>query len=333
MRLFADVVDQYADFAAYAHRESPCFEEWALGVTGDDEVLALLSALPPVKQQPNLVFAAARRHGAPAPASYAELRRHLLEGWPDVRATVLRRSTQTNEVGRLATLVPALAEVEQRTGRPLALLEVGASAGLCLLPDRVGYRWRTDGGVVELAAADPEAPVLPCTVTGSAPLPDRVPRVGWRRGLDLAPVDLTDDDAVAWLTTLVWPEHHERRARLAAAVTVASRDPPQVQRGDLLVALPAVLDEVPGGLAPVVLHSAVAAYLTPPDRERLVDLVSGLVAEGRCTWVSNEAADVLPGVTATGPPVPSGLRTFVLGVDGRARAWTHGHGSSMTWLA
>ena len=295
-------------------------------------MLALLAALPAAKQQPNLVFAAARWHGAPAPAPYVELRRHLVDRWEDVRATVLRRSTQTNEVGRLATLLPALAEVEQRTERPLALVEVGASAGLCLLPDRVGYRWVTDHGVVEVAAPDGAAPVLPCTVTGQAPLPGRAPRVGWRRGVDLAPEDLTDDDAVAWLTTLVWPEQHARRARLAAAVAVDRRDPPHVERGDLLEALPAVLDAVPDGLAPVVLHSAVVAYLEPPDRDRFVDLVSGLVADGRCTWVSNEGAEVLPGVTATGPPVPTGTPTFVLGVDGRARAWTHGHGSSMTWL-
>ena len=130
----------------------------------------------------------------------------------------------------------------------------------------------------------------------------------------------------------MWHEQHERRARLAAAVSVARKHPPPVERGDLLEALPAELDAVPSDLAPVVLHSAVVAYLEPPDRERFVDLVSALVADGRCTWVSNEGAEVLPGVTATGPPVPSGKRAFVLGVDGRARAWTHGHGSSMTWL-
>ena len=41
---------------------------------------------------------------------------------------------------------------------------------------------------------------------------------------------------------------------------------------------------------------------------------------------------MLPEVTANGPDVPERVRTFVLGVDGRAVAWTHGHGRSMRWF-
>ncbi len=92
------------------------------------------------------------------------------------------------------------------------------------------------------------------------------------------------------------------------------------------------LDRAPAGAVPVVFHSAVMAYLDRTQRRVFQDLVSGLVAEGRCHWVSNEAKGVLPEVTATGPDVPASLATFVLGVDGQAVAWTHGHGSSMTWL-
>ena len=331
VRLYEDVAEQYAEFAESARGSSPCFEEWALGVSADEDLLALLRSLPPLKQQPNLVFAAARWHGVPAPSSYAAFRRGLLDRWDAVRGTVLARSTQTNETGRLATLLPAFTEIGARSGRPLALLEVGASAGLCLLPDRYGYRWRTSDGVVTLPPPG-DGPVLDCSVSGPAPLPDRLPNLAWRAGIDLAPVDVRDDDAVAWLQTLVWPEQEARRARLAAAVAVARRDPPRLVRGDLLTTLPALLAEVPEGLTTVVFHSAVAVYLEPADRERFTSLMSGLVGAGDCSWVSNEAPEVLPGVTATGPPVPSGASTFVLGVDGRARAWTHGHGASMTWL-
>src|SRR5260370_37467954 len=55
-----------------------------------------------------------------------------------IAEVMLTRTTQTNEPGRCATLLPALAQIEG----PLALIEVGASAGLCLLPDAYGYDWR-----------------------------------------------------------------------------------------------------------------------------------------------------------------------------------------------
>ena len=60
--------------------------------------------------------------------------------------------------------------------------------------------------------------------------------------------------------------------------------------------------------------------------------MAGLVADGACHWVSNEGARVLPEVTPTGPPMSDERAAFVLGVDGRAVAWTHGHGRWMAWL-
>ena len=73
MQLFSDVADQYADFARYADG-SPCLRAWALAVADDEDVLAWIGSLPPIKQQPNLVFAAARWHGVPAPGPYVGLR-------------------------------------------------------------------------------------------------------------------------------------------------------------------------------------------------------------------------------------------------------------------
>ncbi|MCW2794011.1 MAG: hypothetical protein JWO76_3109 [Nocardioides sp.] len=325
MELYTDVAAQYADFATYARADSPCFEEWADGVAADPEVLAWIAGLPPVKQQPNLVFAAARWHGVPAPAPYDALRAALLGDDGAIRTTILERATQTNEVGRLATLVPALALVAE--GRPVSLLEVGASAGLCLYPDRHAYAWTTEGGVRSAG----RGPVLACEVEGPAPLPERPPAVAWRGGIDLNPLDVTDDDAMAWLTMLVWPEHDDRRARLVDAIAVAGSDPPELVRGDLLEELPSLVARASEHGPVVVFHSAVIAYLEDDDRRRFSAMMHDLVAAGRCRWVSNEGRRVLPDVTATGPgEVPSGR--FVLGIDGRAVAWTHGHGRSMTWL-
>ena len=323
LQLYTDVAEQYVDFARYAG-DSPCFEAWALSVAEDEAVLAWIATLPPVKQQPNLVFAAARWHGVAAPGPYAGLRDALLGDDGAIRATILERATQTNEVGRLATLTPFLAGLGPR----LALLEVGASAGLCLYPDRYSYDWSTSSGVVSAGSG----PRLSCEVTGAFPRSVTPPSVTWRGGIDLHPLDPTDADAMAWLTNLVWPEQDERRERLQTAIGIARDEPPRLVTGDLLDELPELVGEA-AELGPVVVfHSAVIAYLEPADRERFVALMTSLVGARRCHWVSNEAPQVLPSVTATGPDVPDGLATFVLGVDGRARAWTHGHGASMTVL-
>ena len=333
MEPYADPAAQYAEFATEAQGESPCFDEWARGVAADPELLAWLDALPPIKRQPNIVFAAARWHGVPAPGPYAALRAALLGDDGTIRATILRRSTQTNEVGRLATLTPAFSLLG--AGRPLALLEVGASAGLCLYPDRYDYAWRTGDGAVRTGTGSGAEgrPALSCDVAGDAPLPDRAPAVAWRGGIDLNPLDVTDEDAMRWLMTLVWPEHEARRERLRGAIAIARREPPDLVRGNLLEELPALVERAAAAGPVVVFHSAVIAYLEPGDRDRFHAMMTRLVAEGRCHWVSNEAKRVLPAVTATGPRVPEETPTFVLGVDGRAVAWTHGHGRSMTWVA
>jgi hypothetical protein len=149
--------------------------------------------------------------------------------------------------------------------------------------------------------------------------------------VDLHPVDVRDDDAVRWLETLVWPEHDDRRARLAAAVAVAREDPPEVVRGDLLEELPALAASAPPEATLVVLHSAVLAYLSETDREDFTAMVGGLQAH----WVSNEGPRVVPGIEVPEPaPTGSavGAAPFLVSLDGRPQAWTHPHGRGLHWL-
>ena len=72
---------------------------------------------------------------AGTPSGWPEFVQTLKDRRDEVEAVMLERRTQTNEAGRCALMLPLLAALPQ----PLALLEVGASAGLCLLPDRYAY--------------------------------------------------------------------------------------------------------------------------------------------------------------------------------------------------
>ncbi len=175
---------------------------------------------------------------------------------------------------------------------------------------------------------------MTCRVTGPAPLPSALPEVRWRGGIDLNPLDVTDSHDMGWLLTLVWPEHDDRRRLLAMAVRVARAEPPALRQGDLLEELPDMVEEACAAVAPVggrvvVFHSAVIAYLEPAQRARFSGLISGLVEDERCHWVSNEGPGVLPEVTRTGPEPPTGR--FVLGIDGRSVGHTHGHGRALHW--
>ena len=300
---------------------SPLYEALARGVAESDALLAFVAALPGPKQQPNLVFAAVRHlYGTPRDGRHLE---ELIEAHPDaIREVIMARSTQTNEPGRCATLLPALARLPQ----PLALLEVGAAAGLCLLPDLYAYDYGRARLAPEGADAD-LAPVFPCAASDATPLPDRLPTIAWRAGLDLNPLDVHDADAASWLQTLVWPGQEARAERLRAAMDVARRHPPRMERGDLLRDLPALAAEAPGDATLVIFHSAVLAYVAPADHERFVDTVRGLDA----VWISNESPAVFPFIAAKLNAEPPRDR-FLLAVDGEPVAITGGHGQSIDWL-
>lgn len=322
-----DTADRYAQFAGSqaSNGGSPTYQDWARGVAADPKVCALLDALPVPKRQPNLLFAAARLVGAPSD-SWAEVRPWLLAAWSDVEHEMRTRATQTNEPRRCATLLPALAAIDG----PIALIEVGASAGLCLYPDRYSYLYTSPDGVrTRLDPADkPSEVVLPCAIDG--PVPPRLPDVFWRAGLDLNPLDIRDPADLAWLEALVWPEHTDRIETLRAAARVVAADPPHLVTGDLLVSLADLVDAAPAEATVVVQHSAVLPYLTAEDRAAFAATMDGLRQARGVVWLSNEGWTVLPDVAAR---LPEGTSPdFVLARDGEPVALTHAHGRSVRIL-
>jgi hypothetical protein len=306
----------YLAFAQEARDRSPAYEALAGSVARDTAVLGFLDSLPKEKRQPNLLFAAARYLLGQTP-DIGGLRALIHTDRTALTNLMLARRTQTNEPARCATLLPALAQLPS----PLALIEVGASAGLTLLIDRYSY----DYAGHRLAGRDPLAPVLRCEPRGEVPVPERIPEITWRAGLDLNPLDVTRDDDMRWLSCLVWPGEGDREQQLAAAVATARRFPPAVHRGDLLTDLPALAAQAPADATVVVYHSAVLAYVTPEDRQRFTAIVRGLPA----VWLSNEAPGLLPDV-----PVPDYQGwPFLLARDGRwPLAFADGHGAWLDWL-
>ena len=310
------VTGTYRAFARLEARgRSAAYETLAEAVADDAPLVSFIASLPPEKRQPNLLFAAAR-YLLGAPPAIGPLRELASQSRAELTQLILTRRTQTNEPARCAVLLPALAQLP----RPLALIEAGASAGLNLLVDRYSY----DYAGHRLAGLDPDAPVLRCEPRGPVPLPARIPAISWRAGLDLNPLDVTREDDVRWLSCLVWPGEGDRAQRLAAAIASARRDPPAVQRGDMLTDLPALAARAPAEATLVIYHTSVLWYIRAEQREQFAGTVRGLGA----TWLSSEPPGVVPG---TDGPARDG-QTCVLARDGRCIALTESHGTWLRWL-
>lgn len=307
---------RFAETEARGH--SPLYEALGLGVAGDAALAARLATWPAACQQPNLVFAALRV-ACGTPVDYADFRAKLLDAFDAVAAVASERTTQTNEPGRCAVLLPVLARLHQ----PLALIEVGASAGLCLIPDLYAYDY--DGKRVGKADA---APVFPCRVNPATPVPHAMPNITWRMGLDLAPVSLRDPAQVAWLEALIWPDQPARLERFRAAARTFGANPVRVRRGDLLGDIGTVIADAPVGPTIVVYHTAVLGYVADPAARAAF---AATLWDRSAVWVSNEPPGVLPEIAARATREgPTGA--FLLAVNGQPVAWTDPHGGWIDWL-
>jgi hypothetical protein len=288
-------------FDGFAHgAPSELYRRLAYDARNAPDVVALLLEAQPAQQMPMLLFAAVHAEvlarGIAYPQDGAAFIAFCREHAEALKSVLRVRSTQTNEVGRCAYLRPLIAAAAD--GRPLALIEVGASAGLNLNLDRYAY----DFGATRTGQS---ALTITTELRGAVP-PLDLPQVGWRIGIDLAPAPDAD-----WLRACVFADQPDRLARLDAALEIARRHPPPLIEGDALALLPEVLQQVPDGMQPVVFHTAVIYYLTEAQRHELREIA------GQVTHVTAEEGRAEGG--------------FGLRIDGREVGVAHPHGRWLRW--
>ncbi len=288
---------------------SPLYSELAYAISADEELLALASETRKGQPPPNMLWAAvqylllrgtehplaahypvisgAERPMQPAAPLFKEFCR-LHRG--EIAELLRTRRTQTNVVRRCTCLLPAFSIVAREAGQPLALIDLGASAGLNLLFDRYGYRYMRAGA--EIARWNDGARVqMEAEIRGGGNLPALEPEiaVASRTGVDVNVIDPSDEDQLLWLRALIWPEHVERHQRLIdAAAELASSDA-RLLEADASEALPQLIAEAPPAAAVTVLHT-VAAYQFPKETLRSIEQTLLQASNNRPIWrVSLEA--------------------------------------------
>jgi hypothetical protein len=179
---------------------------------------------------------------------------------------------QTNEIARSAMLLPGLLLVARETGLPLALSEIGASAGLNLNLDRFHYAYG------EAEWGDPASPVLLSPeVRGMAPRLGGVLQVRSRAGCDRMPVDISDPAQRLRLRSYLWPDQPYRMERLEAAIAVAAANPFRLVGKDAADFVERELADRPGDSTFVLFHSIMWQYL--PEATKAA-ITAALEAEG-----------------------------------------------------
>jgi len=259
--------------------------------------------------------------GKPGP----EIWRRLLAAVTD-HAGMLERAIatppQTNEVARSAVLLGGFLRIAARTGLPLRLYEVGASAGLNLCWDRFSYelgrhRWQRQQPALTIVAdwrgggPDLSAPIA----------------VAGRRGCDIRPVDLADPDARLWLEAYIWPDQSLRLATLRQAMATATAMGIRVEEASAAPWIARNLAERPAGEATVVYHSVVLQYLAPDERAEFIRTLAktgaAATASSPLAWLRLEHDALMDAFVLRLTLWPEGEETLL--------ALAHPHGRWVDW--
>lgn len=299
-------------FAEAECRTEPLYERICRLAAQSEELMYLLKPAPPLQRRPNLLLAAIHdlvlagtphrlREYFPSVGGAREVDDEVAAILHDFCAQyrheldrrIASRTTQTNEVGRCAVLLPVLIEIARASGKPLALLDVGCSAGLNLNFDRYAYRYG------ECRIGDPSSTILiESDLVGANPPPcaERMPPVHSRNGIDIEPVAVADADPIRWLRACIWPHDAARASRFDRAVSLMQRYPVSLQRCDDPVdAVQAWAAVLRPDVTPVVFNTWVLTYFRKELRKRYAAALHALVGAKGVYWLSAESPQVAIG--------------------------------------
>jgi hypothetical protein len=258
---------------------------------------------------------------------WADAAQVLVEHAGQVRTRLAATAVQTNEVGRSAPLWGGLQVAVHRAGvSAVRLLEVGASGGLNLRPDRIAHLTGDE------VLGDPGAALrLEAGWTGRPPADlDRPLRVVHRAGCDVNPVDVSTADGRLHLSSFVWPDDTVRWERLRAALALATVEPVAVQPLSGPDFLDHELAQPHPGAVTVVWHSVVWQYVSPAERERgravLARAAATATAEAPLALLTYE-----PVRTGAGFRFELRLRLWPAAPEVTVLGHGGGHGTPFTW--
>ncbi len=240
---------------------SELYETLSYQIAEDSDLIELATQIPEGQPVPNLFFAATQyllsdaqhdlkkyyasftENPLPAKSAFPYFKEFVLSNQEELKQLFQTKLVQTNEVRRCAYLYPMFADIYEKHQTPLALIEIGTSAGLQLGVDQYRYVYSN-----EIQAGNLNSLLTIYSQNRGKDLPTSIfdiPVVQTRIGMDLNPIDLKNEEELKWLQALIWPEHHERKDLLNKSAAIIKNLDIQFVSGDAVEQIETICDQIP----------------------------------------------------------------------------------------
>ncbi|MGX9135908.1 DUF2332 domain-containing protein [Rummeliibacillus sp. JY-2-4R] len=265
---------------------SELYETLSYHIAEDSELIELATHIPEGQPVPNLFFAATQyllsdahhdlkkyyasftENPLPANSAFPYFKEFVLSNQEKLKQLFQSKLVQTNEVRRCAYLYPMFADIYEKHQMPLALIEIGTSAGLQLGVEQYHYVYNE-----KIQAGNPDSLLTIYSQNRGKVLPTsifNIPVVQTRIGMDLNPIDLKNEEELKWLHALIWPEHHERKELLNKAATIIKNLDIQFVSGDAVKQIESICDQIPFNQLIVIFHTHVANQIPAVLKDELM---------------------------------------------------------------